>query len=147
MRAEIEVLRASLRVGPVELRAGGWSMRPVLRPGDTVRIERRSARLGEIVLAVIQGRPVLHRLVQRRAGRALLHGDARPRPDGWVPVADLLGVASARRGRGDEREPWRPLDRARDRWLGLARIAGTAPLRRVRAARGARRGAATSRAG
>lgn len=127
---EAEVLRASLALGPVELRAGGVSMRPRLRAGDTVRLERRAARRGDIVLAVCEGRLVLHRVVRRRGDAWLLHGDARPRPDGWIRDADVLGVATARRARPGERRGSRHrLDGALHRWLGIATVALLAPLR------------------
>lgn len=145
----IALLRASLRFGPIEFRAAGVSMRPLLRSGDTVRVEQRPPVRGDVALAVCGDRLVLHRIVRQRARRWLLRGDARRGPDGWIDAAEVLGVVTARRVRRGERDAWRRLDRPLDRALGLALAAVAAPLRRLRrrirparASRGARPAAA-----
>jgi len=125
------------------VRARGVSMRPTLRPGDGVRLERRAPRRGDVALVAVGGRLVLHRLVRRRSDRWLVWGDARPAPDGWVDAEAVLAVATARRTVPDGR--WHPLD---GRWQRLGALLG-APLARAarrvwaarpRAARGAQGG-------
>jgi len=96
------LLRAAVGAGPLEICARGVSMRPLLRPGDRVRLERRPPRFGQVALVALEDRVVLHRLLAHRAGRWLVRGDARPVSDGWVSDAQILAVATGRRrGRGD----------------------------------------------
>ncbi len=117
-RGAFEVLRSALDTGPLEIAALGRSMRPTLRPGDRVRLHRRRPRRGDVALALVGQRLVLHRLLRHRGGRWLMRGDARPRPDGWVTDADILAVATARRREGSE--SWQALDQPRARLGGLA---------------------------
>jgi hypothetical protein len=120
----------ALAAGPLEIEALGVSMRPWLRPGDRVRLEARAPRHGDVALALVGDRLVLHRLRRRATGRWLLQGDARRAADGWVPAADVLAVAVARSRRGrpgrapGARTEWRRLDSSWQRWLAL----GVAPL-------------------
>lgn len=149
---ELPLLRAALARGPLRLRAGGHSMRPTLRPGDELRIEAREARdvvLGDIVLADVGGRPVLHRVVRRRPAGWKLIGDARIQADGWVAPGDVLGVAVERGPRLGEARPVR-LASASARGWGWLRAACLRPARRWERLRRARdhhavpRGAAPS---
>jgi hypothetical protein len=121
------VLACALRAGPVEIRARGVSMRPLLRSGDRVRLEARAPRRGDVALVALDERLVLHRLVRRRGARWLVRGDARPRADGWVASDRILAVATAR-GRECRGGPhWQRLDGGAQRFAGLAR----AVLRRL----------------
>jgi hypothetical protein len=76
------------------LRAEGHSMWPTFRDGRHVVVgplPEGGPRCGEVVLATLAGRLVLHRVVGVRADALLLKGDARPRPDGWVPRVLVVG--------------------------------------------------------
>jgi hypothetical protein len=84
-----------------------------------VRLEARSPRRGEIVLAVAGKRLVLHRLLRRRGQAWLLRGDARRYADGWVCAGDILGVATARERTGGRAPGWRRLDCGSARAFGL----------------------------
>ena len=84
------------------LRAGGGSMRPWIRPGAMVTLvpvaDPAALRVGEVVLAVCDGRPTLHRVVRaapdlRTKGDALGHLDA--------PPSAVLGRVEGSGGRRD----------------------------------------------
>jgi hypothetical protein len=74
-------------------------MLPALWPGDVVEIASCSpedVRLGEIVLALRDGRLFLHRFVGRfndpcKPSGFLLRGDSMPGPDPQFPTEALLG--------------------------------------------------------
>jgi hypothetical protein len=129
------LVERALAAGPLELRAQGTSMGPWLRPGDRVRLEDRAPRHGDVALAVVRGRLVLHRLRRRRAGRWLLRGDARPRPDGWVGTHEIVAIAVAR---ARSERGWTRLDARWRRWLalGASPLLGVARRARARARRG-----------
>lgn len=113
---------------PVRFRAGGPSMTPTLRDGDSVRVRplvSGDPRRGAICLYRKTGRLVLHRLVRKNktlffCGDAALEGLER------VESGDLLGVATdvQRTGRTVA------LDTRRARLLGRLRY-GMRPLRRL----------------
>jgi hypothetical protein len=134
-----QLLQRALEQGPVEIRAVGVSMRPLLRAGDRIRLDRRAPRRGDVALVEVSERVMLHRLVRRRRDRWLVRGDARSVSDGWVASGQILAIATAHR-RGDESHPnarWKRLDHPSARMLGLV----AAPLRRIaRSARQKRRG-------
>ena len=129
--AELRGLREAIRAGPLEFRARGVSMRPLLNPGDYVRLEARRPRRGDVALAVRESRLVLHRVVRRRGDHCLLRGDAREQADGWVQAPLVLGVVTAKRriGVATPRGAWRRIDRLHERWLGLAWVRIAAALR------------------
>ena len=140
MRLElVELVRTALAAGPLELVAQGLSMRPALRPGDRVRLEARLPRRGEIVLAIVGKRLVLHRVLRRRGEAWLLRGDARRCADGWISAGDILGVATARARTGEPAPAWRRVDG------GLARCYGLVAARLVLWARRVREGVHTPR--
>ena len=97
-----DVLRRS---GHLRLQVYGESMLPALWPGDVVEIascSREDVRPGEIVLALREGRLVLHRLVAPCTPNGfLLRGDSVPGPDPLFPPEALLGrlVRGADEGR------------------------------------------------
>jgi|CZKD01.1.fsa_nt_gi signal peptidase I len=93
-----EVLHSS---GSLRLRVTGWSMLPVLWPGDTLVIEPATGddiAEGDIVTFSNGRRFVAHRVVSRTSGpadpRVQTQGDAIPHLDAPVPSADLLGRVS-----------------------------------------------------
>lgn len=119
----------------VDLPASGGSMFPLVRNGDVVRVQpvRDSLRIGDVVLAVIGGRWVLHRIVAVGPFGYTLRGDNRRAADPPVGRAAVVGVAAWSR-RGGRRMPlaWpRPLARA---WILATRavVALTPAAERVR---------------
>lgn len=109
---EIYDLRASVQLelaaqilaagGKVRLRALGNSMLPTLWPGDLVTIDGASchdALPGDLVLVLVNQRPLIHRVRKRfeRDGlvRWVTRGDAVPQSDPPVAQSDLLGTVSS----------------------------------------------------
>lgn len=124
------LLARALEAGPLVLEARGVSMRPWIRPGDRVRLERRPPRRGDVALVRCGGRLVLHRLRRRRRGRWLLQGDARTAPDGWIDARAVLGVAVAVARPADALR-WRALGAPWQRWLALGGVPVVSALRRA----------------
>jgi hypothetical protein len=116
-----KLLQRALDAGPVEIRVLGGSMRPLLRDGDRIRLDRRTPRRGDVALVEVSKRLMLHRLVYRRRDRWLVRGDARSRSDGWIAAHQVLAVATARRRDTDSRANprWKRLDHPSARALGL----------------------------
>jgi len=114
------MLERALLGGRLEIRARGVSMRPWLRPGDRVRLERRPPRRGDVALIALPERVVLHRLVRRRGDAWFVRGDARRGCDGWVGSSQILAVATARLREQASRPRWVRLDRPLSRARGLA---------------------------
>lgn len=120
-----------------QLRAYGWSMWPLIWPGDLVTLEpppftQPPLRPGQVVLARSGGCLRLHRVTALRGGQVELHGDNSPNPDPPVAVEAVLGRAVELRGRG---LAW-PMGGAA---LGLGRLSARGSLLRsglLRAARG-----------
>jgi hypothetical protein len=94
-------------------------MRPLLRPGDRVRLEDRPPRSGDVALVSLQGRLVLQRLGARRGARWKV-GAAAGASAGWVHADQVKAVAISRRREGDPNEPWVRIDRLVDRVFGRA---------------------------
>ncbi len=116
-----QLLKRALDAGPVEIRVLGVSMRPLLRAGDRIRLDRRAPRRGDVALVEVSKRVMLHRLVRHRRDRWLVRGDARSRSDGWVAAHQVLAIATARRRDTDSRANprWKRLDHPSSRALGL----------------------------
>ena len=116
---------------PVAFRAGGPSMNPIIRDGESVRIRPLQAgdlRLGSVVLCRKTGRLVLHRMIRRKPNGDAVYivADAALAGGDWVAKTDILGIAEwVRRGERIYR-----LDGARNRLSGMARY-GLRPLRRA----------------
>ncbi len=114
----------------VVFRAGGPSMNPAIRDGDTVSIRppADTPPPGSVVLCQLHGRLVLHRRVRggKRTGRYYTVGDAAVEGGEWIAPEALLGVAEWVRHAGIARR----LDTRRARWAGLLRYA-LRPLRRA----------------
>lgn len=72
----------------------GNSMIPTLFAGDQVRIQPliEMPELGEIVLAEINGRLVLHRVIKLDASWVILQGDNSPKPDQPIGIQQVVGV-------------------------------------------------------
>lgn len=113
-------LRAWRRAGgPLRLLVRGWSMAPLLRPGDLIdlaAVPLAQLRPGAI-LVVEQGAGLLtHRLLRAEAGQLWLWGDALPRPDPPIAYGALLGQVVARERAGArlslQHWPWPQLGRA-----------------------------------
>ncbi|MEW5849907.1 MAG: hypothetical protein AB2A00_14020 [Myxococcota bacterium] len=115
-----ELLVAALSKGPVEATLRGGSMTPCIPHLSRVRLQRPPARLvpGHVVLARVVHRLVVHRVVAVEAHALLLQGDSLPSPDGWVPRAEVLGLATHVTWRGRTR----PLE---PRESGVWRLAGS----------------------
>jgi signal peptidase I len=86
----------------VEIYASGYSMFPVLRPGDKVVVdpikEIHLITPGNIIVAYRENTFVMHRLIEvRKEGSGeimyLMQGDCLKSPDFPVPVDQLVGIA------------------------------------------------------
>lgn len=85
-----------LTSGTVQLRVLGWSMLPIIWPGDELVIERIASHdvvNGDIVLFAAGSRFVAHRVVNRSAGAPTIQtqGDAIRQADAPVSHSELLG--------------------------------------------------------
>lgn len=97
-RAVFEQLRAEGE--PRWVRVNGSSMEPVLRPGGSALVDfgTRQAKVGDIVLADLGPRMVVHRLVAHprgAPGALLLKGDAERRTDPRIRADDIYGIVRA----------------------------------------------------
>lgn len=93
--ARVELARAHLAAGrPLTLRAEGHSMWPLVKGGDLVVVHPIRAPLvvGDVVLVVLGGRLVLHRVIALTDGGCVTKGDAVPARDPPIPHAHILGV-------------------------------------------------------
>ncbi|MBP7275914.1 MAG: hypothetical protein KBA51_06905 [Kiritimatiellae bacterium] len=116
-------VRALMEQGsPVTFQAGGRSMHPVIRDGDTVRVRPAGPddfRRGAVMLFAVRERLILHRLLRQesRSGMCVMAGDARLGSEEILPASDIHGVAEwVRRG-----ERLIRLDTFRARQWGLMR--------------------------
>jgi hypothetical protein len=108
----LAVLRESLRdFAHVQLTVTGRCMEPALREGDVVTLVatmRRRPRVGDVVLASVEGGYRLHRLVWKRAGgRWRTKADRAPTWDAACNDADLLATAIQVRSGRSARPTWR----------------------------------------
>ena len=132
MTATREIIATLLRQHtPVSFRAGGASMDPTIRDGESVFIRPVSEGaipIGSVILYAIYGRITVHRCVfnGKRTNRFFTVGDAAVEGGDWVPVSDILGVAESVCRSGKIRR----LDTRRARWAGMVRYA-LRPLRRA----------------
>lgn len=88
-----EVLLSS---GTLRICVTGWSMFPVVRPGDTLRIDRAvsdDVGEGDIVLFARNRRFFVHRVVKKSTRDSSLQtrGDAMAQPDPPLADSELLG--------------------------------------------------------
>ena len=132
MTATQEIIASLLRQRtPVSFRAGGASMNPTIRDGESVFIRPLSEGAispGSVILYIIYGRITVHRCIfnEKRTNRVFTVGDAAVEGGDWVPVSDILGVAESVCRNGKIRR----LDVRRARWAGMLRYA-LRPLRRA----------------
>jgi len=120
-RSRRQRLLASLARGSVEIRTRGRSMRPLLEPGDRVRLERRAPRSGDVALVEIGERLVLHRLVRPQGETWWVRGEQASAGIGRVHRDQVVAIATERRRDAQEPPGWRPLEptAARPaRWFG-----------------------------
>jgi|SRR5216684_5175323 signal peptidase I len=92
-----DVLR---REGAVWLRAASSSMRPLVQPGDELRLvsaDPASTRPGTIVAYRGDGAIVVHRLLRRGPHGIVTKGDALAEPDAPVAWERVLGRVAALR--------------------------------------------------
>ena len=87
---------------PVWMKFHGFSMFPLLKPGDQVRLippEPELLRVGQIVVFQRPDRLVIHRIVKIDStwGRLVTMGDASLSKDQLRPFEQILAVASMRR--------------------------------------------------
>lgn len=74
--------------------AGGQSMAPFIRSGDSVTVAPAgdSLRIGDVILSRTAGETLLlHRIVEKREDGVLTMGDATQGPDGFVAYSRILG--------------------------------------------------------
>lgn len=87
-----EVLRTN---GTLRLQATGWSMLPVVLPGDTLVVDHVTpddVREGDIVLFQRDRRLFAHRVTLRDANQQIsTRGDSMPQADAPLKNAELLG--------------------------------------------------------
>jgi hypothetical protein len=95
------------RGGLLEIRVHGSSMVPTLADGDHVVLGPRRRGTGALVLAEVEGQPMLHRVARSTADRVLLRADASGRQD-WVELGQICAEVHAVR-------------RQRPRWLARLR--------------------------
>lgn len=114
----------------LRFRAHGGSMRPFIQNNDIIEVEAitpGALKRGDVILCrLANGRLLVHRIVRLGLKAAMVQGDARAMPDGWVPLPQILGRAAVldrngRRFRFDS--PW--VTAAGRLWMALA------PLRRL----------------
>ena len=86
---------ALLREGySVDMPLGGASMRPLLSPGDTIRVVPASAaevHPGDIVVLDLDGNLLVHRLVYQTALSVITRGDDSPACDPPQSPAAIIG--------------------------------------------------------
>jgi hypothetical protein len=91
--------------GPLRVQVTGWSMAPLLHPGDLIELAACAPahlRPGDIVVVRHGATMLTHRLVRASAGMLLLHGDNLHAPDQPVAEKRIVGLVIARE-RGAQR--------------------------------------------
>jgi hypothetical protein len=119
----------------IRLHVAGWSMAPLLQPGDSIRvapIRPVQVRRGDIVVVWCDGYFLTHRVIRASAQELLLKGDFALMPDLPVSSQALVGrVLASERGahRIDlRRRSWRVANRALG-WTGWLCIVCNRPGR------------------
>jgi hypothetical protein len=95
------------RCTPFRFRARGHSMFPFVRDGDVLTISPigpESLRCGDVVAVAlpVSGRLAVHRIVSLSASSVVTRGDNVRRPDGRVPLRDVLGRVARVERRGSD---------------------------------------------
>jgi len=92
------------RFGTARVAVTGSSMLPAIWPGDVVKVrhcDSAELRVGQIVLALGDGKLVAHRIRSIAGDRIVTQGDSMPQRDPPFAAAEILGqvVAILRDGR------------------------------------------------
>lgn len=85
---------------PIEIKAQGYSMYPLLTPGTTLLVEPTTpsgCRRGDIVVFESNGRLIAHRITALNDHSFVCRGDATLRNDGLMPHEKLLGKVTGRK--------------------------------------------------
>lgn len=107
--------------------ARGQSMHPLIQDGDliTVRpVAHARIRPGAVILYIVGGKLIAHRVIRRRSKRYITRGDAYRGLCERVDAADVLGIVDERERNGDRDR----IDRPWLRWSALIRAWGLAAL-------------------
>ena len=114
----------SLERGRVEIRTRGLAMRPLLEPGDRVRLERREPQPGDVALVEIGERLVLHRLVRAQGDTWWVRGEHAGAGLGRVHRDQVVAIATERLRDTQDTAGWRSLEAAPPRtgWRSLWRL-------------------------
>lgn len=80
---------------PLVVRASGFSMWPLVRPGQRVVVEpRRTLAVGDLALVELGPALVLHRVIALTGDRVVVKGDHNPSPDPELSRHAVLGVVA-----------------------------------------------------
>jgi len=115
VEAAVELL--SEAGGTARLTVSGYSMAPLLRPGDVVvvRLGQVRPRLGDLVVRRQSDALVVHRVIKLAGRQVITKGDATIFPDPPATPAELLGVVTSIEGTSTldlTRGAWRMLNPA-----------------------------------
>lgn len=97
------LIRDAVRAGgELWVTGSGQSMHPTVQNADLVLVSplRREVRRGDIVLAPLGSRLMLHRVALLEEDRVVTRGDARERNDAPVAKAEIVALAIAVRRNG-----------------------------------------------
>lgn len=92
----MELARHHLSLGrPLVVRASGYSMWPLVRPGQRVVVQPAgSLAVGDLALVELGPALVLHRVIALTGDRVLVKGDHNPSPDPELHRDAVLGVVA-----------------------------------------------------
>jgi hypothetical protein len=90
-------------------------MRPLLEPGDRVRLEPREPVVGDVALVEIGQRLVLHRLVRRRGSTWWVRGEHEASGLGCIHEGQIVAIATERLREATEPARWLRLDTSSSR--------------------------------
>lgn len=110
--------------GRLNLKVTGWSMLPVIWPGDTLELQRTNHHelsTGDIALFSGYRRLFAHRIVQRSGRSIHTRGDALPYPDPVLAENELLGRVACIVRDGRQIQPGRNLSFSQRAVAGLVR--------------------------
>ena len=97
----VQTAIALLRGGqPIEIKAQGYSMYPLLTPGTTLLVEPTTpsgCRRGDIVVFESNGKLIAHRITSLSDQGFVCRGDATLHDDGLMPHEKLLGIVTGRK--------------------------------------------------
>jgi signal peptidase I len=97
---ELILLRRSLRKGAKgSFEISGFSMYPLVRPKDKIRIVHRERySCGDIIVFKLRDRLVIHRILFSGGNKFFTKGDHNFSGDGWIKRKDVLGVVESVNG-------------------------------------------------